>query len=200
MLLKQGEKIAFCGVLCALSAVFVVGAGLFPTMTYALPAIAGVLLVAAVMELGKKWAFFSYVVVGLLSLLLGTDKEAACFFCLFFGYYPTLKSLLDPLRSRVIQWLLKLLVFNAAAVLLYLIAVYLLGLPQESFSVAEYGGNGCFCWPEMRCLSCMIGPLAVWRSFIGADFIPWLPEFFESKLFEVQRLRPLLSFVKRKRT
>ena len=136
MLLKQGEKIAFCGVLCALSTVFVVGAGLFPTMTYALPAIAGVLLVAAVMELGKKWAFFSYVVVGLLSLLLGTDKEASCFFCLFFGYYPTLKSLLDPLRNRVVQWLLKLLVFNAAAVVLYLTAIYLLGLPPESFSVA----------------------------------------------------------------
>ena len=58
------------------------------------------------------------------------------FFCLFFGYYPTLKSLLDPLRSRVIQWLLKLLVFNAAAVVLYLTAIYLLGLPPESFSVA----------------------------------------------------------------
>lgn len=136
MLLKQGEKIAFCGVLCAFSAAFVVGAGLFPTMTYALPAVSGVLFVAVVMELGKKWAFFSYVVVGILSLLLGTDKEAACFFCLFFGYYPTLKALLDPVRNRVLQWVLKLLVFNAAAVLLYGVGIYLLGLPPESFSIA----------------------------------------------------------------
>ena len=45
------------------------------------------------------------------------------------------------MRSWVIQWLLKLLLFNAAAVLLYLIAVYLLGLPQESFSVAGIRGE-----------------------------------------------------------
>ena len=136
MLLKQGEKLAFGGILCALSTLFVAGAGLFPTMTYALPAISGVLLIAAVIELGKRWAFFCYAAVAVLSLLLGTDKEAALLFLLLFGYYPILKSLLDPLRSRVLQWTAKLLVFNAAAVLSYWLAVYVLGIPQESFSVA----------------------------------------------------------------
>ena len=74
MLLKQGEKVAFGGVLAALSALLVLGAGLFPTMTYAMPAISGVLLIAAVIELGKRWAFFCYAAVAVLSLLLGTDK------------------------------------------------------------------------------------------------------------------------------
>ena len=68
--------------MCALSTLFVAGAGLFPTMTYALPAISGVLLIAAVIELGKRWAFFCYAAVALLSLLLGTDKEAALLFLL----------------------------------------------------------------------------------------------------------------------
>lgn len=138
MLLKQGEKMAFGGILSALSALLVLGAGLFPTMTYALPAISGILLVAAVIELGKRWAFFCYVVVAILSFFLGTDKEAALMFTLFLGYYPILKALLDPLRSRVLQWVLKLLVFNGAAAIVYLISVFLLGIPQESFTVGSF--------------------------------------------------------------
>ena len=104
MLLKQGEKIAFGGVLAALCTVLVSATGLFPTLTYAIPALAGVLLVAAVIEIGKKEAFACYAVTAVLSLLLGTDKEAALLFVLLFGYYPTLKSLLDPIRSRPVQW------------------------------------------------------------------------------------------------
>lgn len=135
MLLKQGEKVAFGGVLAALSALLVLGAGLFPTMTYAMPAISGVLLIAAVIELGKRWAFFCYAAVAVLSLLLGTDKESALLFALLLGYYPILKSLLDPMRPRALQWACKLLIFNAAAVASYLLAVFVLGVPLEAFSV-----------------------------------------------------------------
>ncbi|HIU30778.1 MAG TPA: hypothetical protein IAB66_01255 [Candidatus Caccousia avistercoris] len=135
MLLKQGEKIAFGGVLAALCTVLVSATGLFPTLTYAIPALAGVLLVAAVIEIGKKEAFACYAVTAVLSLLLGTDKEAALLFVLLFGYYPTLKSLLDPIRSRPVQWGLKLLVANAAMVLFYVLTVYVLGVPQESLSL-----------------------------------------------------------------
>lgn len=135
MLLKQGEKVAFGGVISALSALLVMGAGLFPTMTYALPAIAGVLLVAAVIELGRRWAFFCYAAVAILTLLLGTDKESALLFTLLFGYYPALKSLLDPMRRRALSWAIKLLIFNAAALALYALAVFVLGVPAETFSI-----------------------------------------------------------------
>ena len=136
MLLKQDEKMAFGGILCALSALLVLGAGLFPTMTYALPAVSGLLLIAAVLELGKRWAFFCYIAVSLLAFFFGTDKEAAAVFILFFGYYPILKALLDPIRSRPVQWLLKLLIFNAAAAAAFLVSVFLLGVPVESFALA----------------------------------------------------------------
>ena len=71
----------------------------------------------------------------LLSLLLGTDKESALLFALLLGYYPILKSLLDPMRPRALQWACKLLIFNAAAVASYLLAVFVLGVPREAFSI-----------------------------------------------------------------
>ena len=136
MLLKRGERTAFCGMICALAAVLVGGAGLFPTMTYALPAIAGALLIAVVMEAGLKWGLACYAVVGVLTLLIGTDKESAALFCLLFGYYPVLKSRLDPMRSRVVQWILKLLLFNVVALCLWLLALYVFHVPEETFRVA----------------------------------------------------------------
>lgn len=66
--------------------------GLIPIGTYALPAIAGVLLIVAVIEIGAKWAWMIYAAVAVLSLLFAADKEAALLFVLFFGYYPVLKS------------------------------------------------------------------------------------------------------------
>ena len=133
--MSKSGKIALGGLLTALGVVLMFLTGLIPIGTYALPAIAGVLLIVAVIEIGAKWAWMIYAAVAVLSLLLAADKEAALLFVLFFGYYPVLKSFLERISNKVLSWISKFAVFNVAVVACFFLAVNFLQLPEDSFTV-----------------------------------------------------------------
>lgn len=130
-------KVALGGIITALCTVFMFLTGLIPIGTYALPALAGTVLILIVIELGVKWAWAVYAAVALLSMLLAADKEAAVLFLLFFGYYPILKSEIEKIPSKLVQILLKLAVFNASMIAGFFIAVKMLGVPEESFTLFD---------------------------------------------------------------
>ncbi len=133
--MSKSGKIALGGLLSALGVVLMFLTGLIPIGTYALPAIAGVLLIVAVIEIGAKWAWMIYAAVAVLSLLFAADKEAALLFVLFFGYYPVLKSFLERISNKVLSWISKFAVFNVAVVACFFLAVNFLQLPEDSFTV-----------------------------------------------------------------
>jgi hypothetical protein len=137
---KQSMKLAFCGVIAALSTVLMFLTGLAPTATLALPAIAGCLLIPVVVEAGLAWGAGVYGVCCVLSFLLAPDREAFLFYLLFFGYYPVLYAVLGRIRGRVLRYAAKLLVFNAAVALEVLLSVYVLGVPVESFFILGWIG------------------------------------------------------------
>ena len=128
-------KLAFCGVMAALSTVLLFLTGVAPVATLALPAIAGCLLIPVVVEAGLPWAFGVYGVCSVLSFLLAPDREAFLFYLLFFGYYPALFAVLGRLKNKVLRYAAKLLVFNAAMAGEVLLSVYALGIPFESFGI-----------------------------------------------------------------
>ena len=138
--MKQSMKLAFCGVIAALSTVLMFLTGLAPTATLALPAIAGCLLIPVVVEAGLAWGAGVYGVCCVLSFLLAPDREAFLFYLLFFGYYPVLFAVLGRIRGRVLRYVAKLLVFNAAVALEVLLSVYVLGVPMESFFILGWIG------------------------------------------------------------
>lgn len=138
--MKQSMKLAFCGVIAALSTVLMFLTGLAPTATLALPAIAGCLLIPVVVEAGLAWGAGVYGVCCVLSFLLAPDREAFLFYLLFFGYYPVLFAVLGRIRGRVLRYAAKLLVFNAAIALEVLLSVYVLGVPMESFFILGWIG------------------------------------------------------------
>ena len=130
--MRNTGKVALGGLISALSVTCMFLTTLFPFATYSLPAIAGVLLIVIVIELGKRWALLVYMVVGLLSLFIVPDMEAKLLFLLFFGYYPILKAVLEKgLSNRLYQWFLKILIFNAAAIGAYLLATFVFLLPVD---------------------------------------------------------------------
>lgn len=124
---------AFCGMAVALETALMFLTGLMPTATYSLPALAGLVGIVIVVELGVKWAWPVYGAASILSALIAPDKEAAALYVLFFGCYPILKAIVERRWRRWTQWICKLLIFNAAAVLYYFIATRGLGVPEESF-------------------------------------------------------------------
>ena len=133
LLMKNTLKVTLGGVIAALSIALMFLTAVIPFGTYAFPTFAGILLCVIVIEFGYPWAFGVYFVVSSLSMLLLSDKEAALFYAAFLGYYPIIKSLLERIRSRVVQYIIKLLIFNAAMVAAFYIGILLLGIPKDSF-------------------------------------------------------------------
>ena len=113
-------KVALGGIISAVSVVLMFLTGVVPTLTYAIPAIAGGLLIVIAIEIGPKFAYTVFFAVSTLSLLVVADKEAAVMYAVFFGYYPVLKGFIEKKTSGIFTWLVKYLIFNVAVILAYL--------------------------------------------------------------------------------
>lgn len=130
--MQQSSKTALGAMTAALSVVIML-LTVVPVLTYTSPAFAGLLLVIIVIELDKKWAFGVYAAVGVLSVLLASDKEAAIIYLFFFGYYPILKAIIESKLKSILGWIAKFALFNTAIVACYLMIVKVLLLPMEDF-------------------------------------------------------------------
>lgn len=134
---KKSSKTAVGGIVTALSIVLMFLTSIIPSMTYALPAAAGILLSLIVIEIDKRWALGVYAAVSLLSILLIADKEAAVMYIMFFGYYPVLKGVFEGKLNPVLSWVLKFTVFNIGIVLATLITIYVFNIPFDEME--RYG-------------------------------------------------------------
>ena len=136
---RKSTQVAIGGVSAALCLILMFCTGLVPFATYALPALAGVVLIAVVAEMGWRTAMVVYVAVALLSIAIVPDREAALLFIFFFGYYPIIKGLIEQLPFKPLQLLIKFLLFNIAIVFSYLIIIYVLGIPDILESFGDFG-------------------------------------------------------------
>lgn len=128
----------------ALCTVLLFMTGLFPFSTYALPALAGLLMVSVAVETGPRWAFTLYVAVSILSFLMTPDKEAMLMFVMFFGHYPITKLLLEKLKWKPLVFVLKFLCFNFCVVLGYLIILYIFRIPDILTEFGDFGKYSVF--------------------------------------------------------
>ena len=121
---KETKAIALGGMLGAVAMVVMCLVGLIPVSTYICPVMCMLILQMVLNFCGKRIAWAWYIMVSLLSLLLGPDKEAAALLVLM-GYYPVIKPRMDRLPLKIL-W--KLVFFNAVTVFMYTTVVALLGL------------------------------------------------------------------------
>ena len=112
--------------LAALAALFML-TSYFPYLTYAIPALAGLFIMIAVIEIDIKWAALAYASSAIITALVA-EPEAKMLYVLFFGYYPIVKAVFEKLKSRVIEYILKFVVFNAATVFSYGVVATLIGV------------------------------------------------------------------------
>ena len=129
-------RVAFCGIIAALALVLMLLTSLVPIGTYAFPCFAGIFIAAVVIEYGWKWGLGVYAVVSVLSLFLAGDKEAVLYFIALFGYYPILKAVFEKyIKNKVILYIVKLAVFNAAAIASFFAAAFLLSISPEEYTL-----------------------------------------------------------------
>ena len=137
--MKRSQQVALCGMVAALCTLMLFMTGLFPFSTYAMPAMAGLLMVTVAVETGYSWAFTLYAAVSLLSLILTPDKEAMLMFIAFFGHYPITKALIERIKFKPLCWLLKLVCFNACVVAAYLVIILLFRMPDVLTDFGDFG-------------------------------------------------------------
>ncbi|MBQ8182486.1 MAG: hypothetical protein IJ025_01120 [Clostridia bacterium] len=134
--MNKAKITAVCGMTTALSVVLMMTSTLLPVLMYVLPVVTslGVLYVRDLSN--KKWAFGVYAATSVLSMILLTDKETALTYVLFFGYYTLVKNSFEKL-PKIVSRLIKTLVFNAAAITIGILGVWLFGVSGEEYS--EFG-------------------------------------------------------------
>lgn len=132
--MKQSGKVALGGILGALSLIFML-LTVIPVGTYALPAVAGAVLIPVAIEAGLRSGWMDFIAVSLLVLFVTPDMEAKVLFISFFGYYPLMKATLEKHHKRWMEWLLKLALFNVTMVLSYLLMLFVFHLPMDEFVV-----------------------------------------------------------------
>lgn len=119
----------------ALAIVLMTGTAIIPILSFALPAFAGMMMIPLNLEFGRKWAALVYIGISFLSFFVTPDHTATISFAVLFGYYPILKGTIESLRKRVLEWILKMLVFNIAIAVGAAVTIVFFGL---DYLVAEY--------------------------------------------------------------
>ena len=138
--MKKSGKIALCGIITALSVIFMFLAGLIPLTTYAAPAFAGILLLSVVIETSRHYAFLVYIATSILSFIIIPNREASIFYISLFGYYPIIKELILKISNKFLCLILKLLIFNISFFLIYYLAEKIFLIPHEAMDImGPYG-------------------------------------------------------------
>ena len=136
--MKQTVKITLCAMVAALSVVFML-LSYFPAVTYAVPAVTGLLIMIPVIEINKRWAFGAYAAASVLIFLTGEPESKLLYIC-FFGFYPIVKALIEQWKKPLPEWGCKLLVFNVSMLTVYGLFAALFGISTEDFgSFGKYG-------------------------------------------------------------
>lgn len=103
--------------LAALQLVLMYMGSVMPSWKLALTALAGIINAAVLIECGAVSSVLSFAVVGVLGAVMLPQKSIALLYIVFFGYYPLIKSLAERTKSRIVEWSVKVVVFNFACVI-----------------------------------------------------------------------------------
>ena len=136
----RARPLALCGVLAALAAALLALGGILPGMVFCAPILAMGVLLPVLEELGPKAAGTAYAAVSILALLLSPSRETA-FVYLFFGWYPILRPKIAALPFRALRVLARLAVCSASALLLYGLALRVLGLAEDLLAQLQAAGD-----------------------------------------------------------
>lgn len=135
----KNKRITFCGISAALATVIML-TGYFPYLTYAIPCIASMVIMAVVIELGKKYALTTYL-ASLLPIFLFCELECKLLYICLLGFYPILKAVFEKMRSRILEYILKILLLNVSVLAIYLLSTLVFGLSFEDMGeLGKYGG------------------------------------------------------------
>ncbi len=110
---EKTRNLAVSGLAVALNIVLMVLSSYIQINTLAFLFLTSVLSAIVLLEANKRYAVICFVATSILSAVLVPDKQMIFYYILFFGWYPLLKLLAESRKSRVVEWIIKLVIFHS---------------------------------------------------------------------------------------
>lgn len=138
--MKNNKKTAFAGIFTALCVVSLFIGSLIQTLDLTSAAIGSIIILIALVELGKGWAFGVYAAASVLSLLILPYKTPAAIFICFAGFYPILKKPLNRIQPIYLSYGVRICVFNIFLTALIFVSKKLFGIEEDylNFGIIIY--------------------------------------------------------------
>ncbi len=127
--MKKSKKIALAAILSALGVLILLLGSILTVLDLTMVALASLLIMLAVIEIGGGYPYLIWLVTGILALMLLPDKFSALLYLLFGGIFPILKAMFERLHYAV-SWILKFSYFNAMLSVLILFVIFIFHLPE----------------------------------------------------------------------
>jgi hypothetical protein len=130
-------KTALGGMCIALSTAIMLASSLLPTLTYAIPGIAALLVLFMQVECNSKWAFAVFFGTSIISALIVPYKEAVGIYIALLGYYPLVKTFFDKPKNKYISLIIKSVFFTVVIVATYWVMMRVFGISTELLEESE---------------------------------------------------------------
>jgi len=116
---RKTRTLTLSALFSAFTVIILYIASVWPSGQIGLVAAASLFVAAAVIESGLVPGVYVFAASSIIAMLMIPNRAAPILYIAFFGFYPVLKSLIERLRGTILQWVLKLLVFNISLTVLW---------------------------------------------------------------------------------
>jgi len=144
---KTTRSLTLSALLTALTVITLYIASVLPSGRIAMVALSSIFVAAAVIESGLRAGISVYAASSLLGALILPHIGFALMYILLFGYYPVVKSLIEKKAPVILQWILKLCVFNAVLTVSWIFLrelIFAFGEDQPGVVLLYIGGSAVF--------------------------------------------------------
>lgn len=128
---RHTRILALSSLFSALGVVLLYVGSFFEVIDLTVAAMAGILVLIAVIEMGRGMATLIWLATSLLSLMLLPNKFIAVGYAVYFGCYPLIKAVAERC-PRLFSWGIKLVFTFVAMVALVLLSHFLFAMPMEA--------------------------------------------------------------------
>ena len=121
--MNKSKKISLGAITTMISVVLMYATSILPTAKLFLLSLSSFLIAILIIEAGKSTAMISFIATSILSFILIPNKLILIPFILFLGYYPIVKLYIESIDNLLVEWVLKIIVFNVAMCVNYILFI-----------------------------------------------------------------------------
>ncbi|MBP1542708.1 MAG: hypothetical protein J6A16_01315 [Oscillospiraceae bacterium] len=173
--------VSLCGIMSGLSLVMMFFLSMIPSFEYVSPIVSGLLLWVVAERLGTRYGLISYMAVGLLCLFISPNYEASMMFIFIFGYYPIIRQYIMKLPHFLLKWLVKLVLYAAAAIACYWLLINLFNMTHLLEDMGEMGEYGAWILLAMGAVAFIL-----YDIFLGL-FAPFYDKMLKPKIARMMK-------------